>query len=278
MARRLLDAGFAVRALTRDPDSPKARALAELGARPVRGDMNEPDSLAEPLRGVDAVFSVQDFYGAAGGFAGEVRQGSNLIGMAARQGVGHIVQSTMADAPGADKIEHFRSKFEVEKVLLASGSSHTMIGTVWFMDNLLNPKMGGLASFPFLAGALSRDTRVELLAVEDIGEVVARVLTEPGRFDGRRIELAGDRLTVAEMKATFRAVTGRRPPPLFIPRWLGRRLSPEFAAQLAWQERAGWRFSLEEARELWPRMQTFESFLRRHRARFARGPGLDRAP
>ena len=40
-ARHLLAGGWSVRALTRDPDSPRAQALGEAGAEVVQGDLDD---------------------------------------------------------------------------------------------------------------------------------------------------------------------------------------------------------------------------------------------
>jgi uncharacterized protein YbjT (DUF2867 family) len=268
VARHLLQSGIAVRAMTRSPGSPSARTLAELGAEIVYGDMDDAATLTKAVAGADSVFSVQDFYAPNTGYEGEVRQGKNLVSAAAAAGVAHFVQSTMAEAPGSQAVAHFQSKFAVERAVIASGLAYTFIGTVWFMDNLLNAKMGGLMSFPFLAGALSRDTPTEMLAVDDVGAVVARVFENTESFAGKKLDIAGDRMTVPQMKEIFRAQTGKRPPPLFIPRWLARRLSRDFAAQLAWQEAVGWDFSLDVAKSVWPAMRTFSQYLQEHRANF----------
>jgi len=278
VARHILKAGIHVRALTRSPDSTKARALADAGAEVVRGDMNEIATLEAPLRGIDGVFSVQDFYAPGAGYEGEIRQGQHLIQAAQHAGVSHVVQSTMAEAPGSEHVTHFQSKFAIEQALIASDLSYTLIGTVWFMDNLLNAKMGGLMSFPFIAGSLSRDTTFEMLAVDDIGAVVANVFKAPEAFRGKKINLAGDRLSVTEMKAVFRETTGKRPPPLFIPRWLAKRLSREFAEQLAWQDAVGWDFSLDPARDIWPGMRTFRQYLQEHRDDFNKNPPPEASP
>jgi nucleoside-diphosphate-sugar epimerase len=49
VTRRLLTDHWPVRALTRNPDGKKARALAELGAEVVKADMSDPASLDVPL-------------------------------------------------------------------------------------------------------------------------------------------------------------------------------------------------------------------------------------
>ena len=50
-ARRLLEHGYTVRAMTRKPDSAAARALAEQGATVVQGDLDDAASLKAALAG-----------------------------------------------------------------------------------------------------------------------------------------------------------------------------------------------------------------------------------
>ena len=52
MARNLLERGFEVRALTRDPEKPEAKELTERGAEVVRGDLEDRSSLDRALEGV----------------------------------------------------------------------------------------------------------------------------------------------------------------------------------------------------------------------------------
>ena len=53
---------YSVRALTRDPQSPAAQALAEAGAEVVRADLTSPNDLASALEGCWGVFGVTNFY------------------------------------------------------------------------------------------------------------------------------------------------------------------------------------------------------------------------
>ncbi len=52
VARELLARGHKVRAMTRNPDSPNAKAMADLGATVVRGDLDDEASLDRVLKGV----------------------------------------------------------------------------------------------------------------------------------------------------------------------------------------------------------------------------------
>jgi uncharacterized protein YbjT (DUF2867 family) len=178
-----------------------------------------------------------------------------------------FVQSTMAAATTPTGVPHFDSKFAIERHVDALGLPRVFLGTVWFMDNLFDPRSGGARSLPALRGTLGGDRPFEVLAVDDVGAVAAAVLAAPERHLGTRIDLAGDRLTVDAMRRTYRDVLGRRAPAYPVPPFLLRRLSPEFAAQLRWHRDVGWSFPLAPARALHPGMRSFRAFLEEHRAR-----------
>lgn len=264
VVRHLLEAGFRVRAMTRNPNSDAAKTLATLGAQPVKANLNEPNTLGAALAGAHGVFSVQNYWEKGVGYSGEVRQGKALAGAAKKAGVKHFVQSTMAAASSFEGVEHFASKKAVEDCIRTLELPYTFVGTVYFMDNVLDPKMGGGMTFPTLAGTLGKHTPFQLLAVDDIGAVVAEVFKQPERFVGERVDLAGDKLTVAEMKTVYHSVTGQRPKPYSIPGWFLRFLNGEFAAQLKWHKQVGWQFGPEVARTIYPSMTSFETFLKRH--------------
>lgn len=61
VARTLIkDGNFDVVAITRDPTSSKAKDLAALGAKLVKGDLDDPSSYEPALKGVDGAFLVTD--------------------------------------------------------------------------------------------------------------------------------------------------------------------------------------------------------------------------
>src|SRR5438132_13463549 len=62
VARHLLQRAIPVRALSRNPGKPSARALAGAGAEVVSGDLDDRASLAEAMEGVSGVFSVQNWW------------------------------------------------------------------------------------------------------------------------------------------------------------------------------------------------------------------------
>jgi uncharacterized protein YbjT (DUF2867 family) len=268
VARHLLDAGWSVRALTRNAGSAGAQALAARGAQVVRADLNDAASLDAALSGVYGVFSVQNYYEPGVGLDGEIAQGCRLADAAARAGVRHFVQSTMAQAIDADDVAHFASKRAIERHLTALQLPVSTLGTVWFMDNLLNAKMGGKRSFDVLQGTLGHNRPFEMLAVDDIGGLAAAMFARPDDWIGKHLDAAGDRLTVAQMRDVFFSVLGRSPMrwSLPVPNAVLRWMNADFAAQLRWHRRQGWCFDLQAARELYPQMTSLRVFLERHQS------------
>ncbi|GIE35396.1 hypothetical protein Ait01nite_084410 [Actinoplanes italicus] len=215
-ARALLAQGVPVRALVRDPDSEKARAIAALGARLVTGDLKERASLVNAAAGVRAIYSVQmaEVVNGAFDFAGELRQAENLIAAARAAGVPQFVHSSvsgsgrLASAPGYDTGRwapmepYYAAKNGIElRVREAGFSSWTLIKPAFFMENFLLSASylmprgveGGIAT------VLKPDTWLSLVAVHDIGVAAAAALTEPERFHEVELELAGDHLPMTRI-------------------------------------------------------------------------------
>lgn len=265
VAHHLLQQGFAVRALTRDTTKPAARALAAKGIEVVSGDMEDVASLRKAMNDVYGVFSVQNYWEKNVGYEGEIRQATNLARAAKDAGVRHFVQSSIANSDNAKGIKHFESKWEIEKIIKSLELPHTIIRTVFFMDNFFLPK-GGAMTFPMLTGGLNRNTRFHLLAVDDIGWFVATALAQPEKYLAQTVEIAGDSLTVKEMKQMFYKVMGKRPSALSFPAWLLGLMNREFLEQLHWNNRVGWHFPIKKLRDIYPKLNSFETFLKTQRS------------
>jgi len=263
VVRHLLKRGACVRALTRDTTTERAKALKEAGCELVAGDLRDPASLNQAFAGVCAVFSVQDFYAPGVGHDGEIDQGRNLAEAAKRAGIDHFVQSTMMQTGDPGDVEHFRSKFQIERIIEELRLPHTFVGTTWFMDNVTNPKTGGPMTFPALAGTLKRDTAFHTLAIDDFGEAVATILLDPQTHIGKRYDLTSEVTTVRRMKDDYKRVTGRRAKWWAMPNIMLRFFAPEFAAQLRWHVSKGWTQGPSQLRVLLDREPTsFEGHLR----------------
>jgi uncharacterized protein YbjT (DUF2867 family) len=205
VARVLLSKGERVRAMTRDPNSPAARALGERGAELVHGDFADETSLERALDGVDSVFAMGSFF--EKGVEAEAEQGIALVEAARRAGVGHLVYTSVASADKQTGIPHFDSKAKVEQALVASGVPWTILAPVYFMENLFFPQTWEALQRGVYSAPLSPGRKLQQIAVEDIGQIAALALQQ--RWLGRRLELAGDELSPEETVAHLSRATGR---------------------------------------------------------------------
>src|SRR5262245_45474930 len=123
--RHMLPKGWKLRALTRNPDGPAAQDLADQGVEVMRGDLEDPTSLERAVRGVYGVYSVQDFWTV--GAKREVQQGKNMADAAKKFGVEHFVYSSVGGAERNSGIDHWESKWEVEKHIRKLGLPATII-------------------------------------------------------------------------------------------------------------------------------------------------------
>ena len=133
VVRCMLSRGWKLRALTRHCSSYAAQRLAGQGAELVQGDLEDPTSLERASRGVYGVYSVQDFW--AVGAIREVCQGKNLAEAAKKVGVEHFVYSSVGGAERSSGIDHWESKWEIEKHIRKLGLPATMLRPVAFMRN-----------------------------------------------------------------------------------------------------------------------------------------------
>src|SRR6187397_1143068 len=92
VARNLLARGFNVKALTRNPDSQKAKNLNQLNADVIKGDLNDPSGFAEHLKNVQGVFSVQSF---EYGIEKEIKQGVALADLAKQYAIPKFIYSSV---------------------------------------------------------------------------------------------------------------------------------------------------------------------------------------
>ena len=87
---------FTPRAITRKPDSEKARALAAAGAEVVAADLDNPESLNRALAGADAAYFVTNYWEHFNPEK-ETAQAQNLAAAARDAGVRHAIWSTLED-------------------------------------------------------------------------------------------------------------------------------------------------------------------------------------
>ena len=147
VAKALRSHGWQVTALVREPNSDRAKALAEQGIELVRGDLADRQSVEAAMVGAYGVFSVQPSSGQGTAYGvtdeDEIRYGTAIADIAVDRGVRHFVYSS-ANAAGATKtgMGHFDTKSEIEAHIRTLDIVSTIIRPSAFMEILTLPGMG----------------------------------------------------------------------------------------------------------------------------------------
>ena len=261
VASHLLKDGWKVRALVRNLGSDQAQALGQRGIELVQGDLNQPASLQEAMKGVYGVFSVQT---PVEGTAAETRQGKAVADAAREAGVRHLVYSSVGGAERKTGIAHFESKWQVEEHIRALGLPATILRPVFFMSNLfqyygVKEEADGTLT---LTQALHPQTRLQMIAVEDIGAFAALAFAHPETFLGQAVEIAGDALTPSEIAQHVERATGKTTRFVELPLEQLRSFDAETATMYAWFNQSGYQVDIPPLRKLHPGLLTFDAWLR----------------
>ncbi|MEN6604051.1 MAG: NmrA/HSCARG family protein [Bryobacteraceae bacterium] len=219
LARAILrDAGggFAVRALTRDVDSDRARELADLGAEVVEANLDDVDSVKHAFHGAYGAYCVT-FFWTHFSPERELAQAAAMAYAARHEGVRHVIWSTLEDTRkwvplndkrmptlmGKYKVPHFDAKGEANRIFSGLGLPVTFLLTSFYWDNFIHFGMGPKRSTD---GALALtlpmgDRKLPGIASEDIGNCAYGVFKRGSEFIGKTIGIASEHLTGAEMAA-----------------------------------------------------------------------------
>ncbi len=244
VARELLKHGRRIRALTRQPQGEAARALAGLGAEVVQADLDDLASVKRALEGAWGVFAVQNTWEA--GVAREEEQGKRLAELARKAGVRHYVYSSVGSAQRKTGIPHFENKWRIEEtVRKLRFPSHVVLRPVFFMENLLSASSREGIDHGVVAIAIQPETRLQLIAVRDIGRYGALAFEKHDELAGRALEIAGDVKTGPELAEVLSRVLGR--PMHFVPVPIEqvRRSNEDYATMLEWFDRVGYDADIE---------------------------------
>ncbi|WP_019890324.1 NmrA/HSCARG family protein [Streptomyces purpureus] len=287
LARAILDDGeFAVRAVTRHPESDAARELARLGVELVQADSDDESTLAPALEGSYGAFLMTNFWEHMSGDREKV-QAAAMAQACAHVGVQHAIWSTLEDTreciPLDDprmpvlqsryKVPHFDAKAEADAFFTEGGVPTTCLRLTFFWENLLRMSAPQRAedgtyriSYPM------GDKRLSGIAVDDVGRTALGIFKRGTDLIGGTVSIAGEHLTLTEMAGALSESTGL--PVVYQP------LEPDaFRAQgFPGAEEAGNMFQfyrdcearfigardLDAVRALNPSLQSFETWLAGH--------------
>ena len=203
---------FTILALTRNPNSSAAKALAakSRSIRLVTGNLDNPATIFNATTSIWGVFSLQVSFGEGASPEREERQGKALVDAALKHGVKHFVYSSVDRGRNSDSdptnVPQFASKYRIEKYLQEKSAGTDMTWTilrlVGYMENL-NPGFVGKASASMWKYAMPDTKTLQFIATSDIGFFAAQAFLSPAAFNNRVLSLAGDELTFAQAEKVF---------------------------------------------------------------------------
>jgi uncharacterized protein YbjT (DUF2867 family) len=215
---------FKARALTRNPDAEKGKALRAAGAEVVAADLDDEKSLERAFAGAYGAFCVTNFWEHFSAEK-EVAQAGNMARAAKAAGVQHVIWSTLEDTrrwvPLADarmptlkgkyKVPHFDGKGEADELFRREGVPTTFLLTAFYWDNLIyfgaGPQRGpdGKLALVFPLD----EKKLPAIAAEDIGKAAYAIFKRGREFIGRTVGIAGGHLTGAQMAAGLTRALGK---------------------------------------------------------------------
>jgi uncharacterized protein YbjT (DUF2867 family) len=257
----LLKNGWSVKALVRNPKKSEAKALEQQGVTLVQGDLNDRPSLDKALKGCYGLFSVQNPL-KCGGTDQEIVQGKALADAAKAAGIKHTVYSSVAAADRQTKIPFFESKWNIEKHLKAIQLPCTVVRPVFFMENFETAfpprEQGGnwVLSLP-----LKLDRPLQMIAVDDIGAIIAQIFDRPEAFHGKTIEIAGDNLSLQQVATLWSRQSGKRITCEEQPIEQVRKINKDLAVMFEWFNKHGYTVDIRALKVEFPFLHSFESWL-----------------
>jgi uncharacterized protein YbjT (DUF2867 family) len=215
---------FKVRALTRNINSDKAKALAKLGVELMSADVDNYESLKNAFAGAYGVYAVTFFWEHFSGDK-EIAQAKSIARAAKEQNVQHLIWSSLEDTrkwiPVTDnrmptlqskfKVPHYDAKGESNKFFTEAGIPTTILNTSFYWENFiyfgLGPKKGEDGKLKFILPMGNK--KLPGISSEDIGKCAYAIFKKGKEFIGKTIGIAGGHLTGQEMANGFSKILGQ---------------------------------------------------------------------
>jgi len=215
---------FGVRALSRDINSEKSKALAKAGAEVVGANVDDPESLKRAFAGAYGAYCVTFFWDHFSPEK-ELAQAEAMAKAAKEAGLQHVIWSTLEDTRkwvplsdnrmptlmGKYKVPHFDAKGEADRFFADTGLPVTFLLTSFYWDNFIGFGMGPKKS---PAGNLvlsmpMADKKLAGIAAEDIGKCAYGIFKRGRDFIGKTVGIAGEHLTGLQMAGEMSRALGK---------------------------------------------------------------------
>jgi hypothetical protein len=228
----LLKSGqYAVRGITRNPESGKAKELASLGVQVVRADANDLASLTAAFEGSSAIYAVTDFFepfaknGPVKAMEVEVQQGINMAkAAAATKTLEHYIWSTLPDGKkisgGKFVVPHFEAKNNINRFIQGDANllaKTTFLWVTFYASNYYFP-MFTPYEIPSAGKYIQiQDTPadVPIMTIGDartnVGLFVRAIIEQPAKTTGGKFVLASAvEIAMGDMLQVWAKVHGKK--------------------------------------------------------------------
>ncbi|MDH3268500.1 MAG: NmrA/HSCARG family protein [Ignavibacteria bacterium] len=215
---------FSVRALTRNVNSDKAKALTDIGAEVVKADLDDYESLKKAFEGAYGVFGITNFWEHFSPEK-ETEQAKTIAKAAKAANVKHVIWSSLDDTrkwiplsdnrmptlQGKYKVPHFDAKGESNKFFSEYAVPTTIFNTVFYWENFIyfgqGPKNG--ADGKISISLPLADKKMPSIAVEDIGKCAYAIFKAGDKYIGKTVGIAGEHLTGKQFAEAFSKALGK---------------------------------------------------------------------
>ena len=218
---------FTCRALTRDPSSPAAQALADRGAEVVRADLDQEDTLSAAFDGAYGAYCMTNFFEHFSA-SKETEQAAKLARAAKTAGVRHCIWSTSPDSrdwvspqgnrlpesPDGYQVPHWDGKARGNRYFSELGVPTTYLLPPTYWENLFMPGAphqvqrgpDGVLAVTLPAG----EAKMPGMGAEDIGRCAYGVFKGGQEFVGTTVGVAAESSTGTELAAAVSEALGEK--------------------------------------------------------------------
>ncbi len=234
LARELLREGFHVRCLARHLE--KVHDLSTLGGEPAKGDLSDPSSMSNAIKGVEAVLicthslSPQNPKGKGLDFMEIELEGlHNIVAACREHSVRRVVYISIIGVAPSSPSAWSRGRWKAEQYLLTSGLDVTII-----RHGLIVGRGG--QGFEMIVGQAKKrvtpvlgngETKMRHIAIEDLVYYLIGALREPHAY-GRSFDVGSDEVRTTDqiINATSDTIGRTHPIKIHIPLSVVRTFAP----------------------------------------------------
>lgn len=279
VAKHLLQSNYKVKCLMDQADSPKAKELQQLGVEIIQGNLEDRQVLENAMKNIYGLYCYLDYFDYKDEIEKEHQLGCMICDVAKQANVKHIVLVSMESVEkltgGKLKIPHFDGKAKVAEHCKNNNLPYTEIIPAFYMENFLKdlkPRKETDGSYTFVLPL--GDKPLDLISIEDLGGIVAKIFDNPEQWMKKSLGVAGDSLTGFQIADTFAKCTNKKAKFENISVDDYKKMDIPNADKLAsmfqfYCEFAGKLKDIKQSRELYPQMKTFEDWLKIHSSAFA---------